>query len=244
VFAEDEARLLVAAARTGAELDTMVRRRAAGQPLEHILGWAEFCGLRIAVEPGVFVPRRRTEFLVREAAAVARRSQARPIVVDLCCGAAAVGAALAAIAGPVELYAADLDPVAVRCARRNLAMAGGQVFAGDLYAPLPPSLRNDVDILVVNAPYVPTRAVDLMPPEARLHEPLVALDGGPDGLDIVRRVVDQAPAWLASGGALLVETSSAQAPSVAEMMRDTGLAPNVSSSDEMDATVVTGTRPR
>jgi release factor glutamine methyltransferase len=244
VFAEDEARLLVAAARTGAELDTMVRRRAAGQPLEHILGWAEFCGLRIAVEPGVFVPRRRTEFLVREAAAVARRSQARPIVVDLCCGAAAVGAALAAIAGPVELYAADLDPVAVRCARRNLAMAGGRVFAGDLYAPLPPSLRNDVDILVVNAPYVPTRAVDLMPPEARLHEPLVALDGGPDGLDIVRRVVDQAPAWLASGGALLVETSSAQAPSVAEMMRDTGLAPNVSSSDEMDATVVTGTRPR
>jgi release factor glutamine methyltransferase len=244
VFAEDEARLLVAAARTGAELDTMVRRRAAGQPLEHILGWAEFCGLRIAVEPGVFVPRRRTEFLVREAAAVARRSQARPIVVDLCCGAAAVGAALAAIAGPVELYAADLDPVAVRCARRNLAMAGGQVFAGDLYAPLPPSLRNDVDILVVNAPYVPTRAVDLMPPEARLHEPLVALDGGPDGLDIVRRVVDQAPAWLASGGALLVETSSAQAPSVAEMMRDTGLAPNVSSSDDMDATVVTGTRPR
>src|SRR5947208_16853812 len=119
VFAEDEARLLVSAARTPAELAAMVDRRAAGVPLEHVLGWAEFCGLRIAVDPGVFVPRRRTEFLVRQAAALARQAAGAParqdpgrpravVVVDLCCGSGAVGAALAAALGQVELHAADI----------------------------------------------------------------------------------------------------------------------------------------
>jgi release factor glutamine methyltransferase len=93
VFAEDEARLLISAARTPAELDAMVARRTAGLPLEQVLGWAEFCGLRIAVAPGVFVPRRRTEFLVRQAAELARPGA---VIVDLCCGAGAIGAALAA----------------------------------------------------------------------------------------------------------------------------------------------------
>src|SRR5438876_9282190 len=94
VFAEDEARMLIAAARTPAGLAAMVDQRAAGQPLEHVLGWAEFCGLRIAVEPGVFIPRRRTEFLVRQAAALARQAgaQQRVVIADLCCGSGAVGA--------------------------------------------------------------------------------------------------------------------------------------------------------
>ena len=154
VFAEDEARLLISAARTPADLAAMVDRRAAGLPLEHVLGWAQFCGLRIAVDPGVFVPRRRTELLVRHAAALARP---RAVVVDLCCGSGAVGAALGAALDRVELYAVDLDPAAVRCARRNLAAAGGQAYVGDLYEPLPAALRGRVDILVANAPYVPTR---------------------------------------------------------------------------------------
>src|SRR6266566_7097947 len=141
VFAEDEARLLISAARTPADLAAMVERRAAGQPIEHVLGWAEFCGLRIAVDPRVFVPRRRTEFLVRRAASLARRAgaparqdRARPrtvVVVDLCCGSGAVGAALAAALGQVELHAADIDPAAVRCARRNVAAVGGRVYQGD-----------------------------------------------------------------------------------------------------------------
>ena len=100
VFAEDEARLLVSEARTPAELAVMVDRRAAGQPLEHVLGWADFCGLRIAVDPGVFVPRRRTEFLVHQAVAIA---PPRPVIVDLCCGSGAVGAALAAALDGAEL---------------------------------------------------------------------------------------------------------------------------------------------
>jgi release factor glutamine methyltransferase len=237
VFAEDEARLLMSAARTPADLDTMVDRRAAGLPLEHVLGWAEFCDLRIAVDPGVFVPRRRTELLVRQAAALARP---RAVVVDLCCGSGAVGAALIAALDRVELHAADIDPAAVRCARRNVAAAGGQVYEGDLYQPLPPALRGRVDVLVVNAPYVPTDAIELMPPEAREHEPRVALDGGMDGLDVQRRVAAGAPLWLAPGGHLLIETSKRQAPQTVETFTRNGLIPRVTSSDELDATVVIG----
>jgi release factor glutamine methyltransferase len=240
-FAEDEARLLTAAARTPADLAAMVDRRAAGQPLEHVLGWAEFCGLRIAVDPGVFVPRRRSEFLAGQAVALARLA-ASPVVVDLCCGSGAVGAALVAALDRVRLYAADIDPAAVRCARRNLAAAGGQVYVGDLYEPLPVSLRGRVDVLVANAPYVPTEAIGLLPPEARIYEAQVALDGGADGLDVVRRVIAAAPLWLAPGGSLLAETSECQAPQTVEILARNGLVPRVASSDELNATVVIGTR--
>jgi release factor glutamine methyltransferase len=242
VFAEDEARLLISAARTPAALAAMVDRRAAGQPLEHVLGWAEFCGLRIAVGPGVFIPRRRTEFLVRRAAALARRA-ASVVVVDLCCGSGAVGAALAAALGRVELHAADVDPAAVRCARRNVAAAGGQVYQGDLYRALPARLRGRVDILAANVPYVPSGDVGLLPPEARAHEPRVALDGGADGLDVLRRVAAGAPPWLAPGGHLLVETSEHQAPRAAEAVGRDGLIPRVAHSARLNATVVIGTRP-
>jgi len=239
VFAEDEVRLLIAAAQTPTELATMVDQRVAGLPLEQILGWAEFCGLRIAVEPGVFVPRRRTELLVRQAAALARPSA---VVVDLCCGSGAVGAALAAIVSGIELFAVDIDPAAVRCARRNIAATSGHVFEGDLYEPLPITLRSRVDILAVNAPYVPTEAVALMPPEARVHEARLALDGGADGLDVQRRVAADAAQWLAPGGHLLIETSERQAPQTAEIFTRRGLTPRVVRSDELDATVVIGSR--
>lgn len=247
VCAEDEARLLLAAAQTPTELAAMVDRRVAGLPLEHVLGWAEFCGLRVAVDAGVFVPRRRTEFLVHQAAGLAIQSgssgaRAR-IVVDLCCGSGAVGAALAASLGRVELHAVDLDPIAVRCARRNVAAAGGHVYEGDLYEPLPSAVRGQVDILVANAPYVPTDSIVLMPPEARDHEPRVALDGGPDGVDVHRRVAAGASPWLAPGGHLLIETSKHQSPLTMDAIAGYGLIPRVARSEELDATIVTGTRP-
>ncbi|MYS87512.1 putative protein N(5)-glutamine methyltransferase [Embleya scabrispora] len=238
VFAEDEAALLVAGAAGPAELAVMVDRRVAGLPLEHVLGWAEFRGLRIAVDPGVFVPRRRTEFLVEQAVAAARPGA---VVLDLCCGSGALGAALVAEVDRVELYAADIDPAAVRCARRNIA--ADRVFEGDLFAPLPASLRGRIDVLVANTPYVPTEEIQLLPSEARIHEPRVALDGGSDGLDIQRRVTAAAPHWLAPGGRLLVETSERQAPQAVEVFRDAGLVPRVVESEELYATVVTGTRP-
>ncbi|WP_031508967.1 putative protein N(5)-glutamine methyltransferase [Streptomyces megasporus] len=250
VFAEDEARLLLSTARTPDELAAMVDRRVAGLPLEHVLGWAEFCGLRVLVEPGVFVPRRRTEFLVHQAVdqAVRRAAANRPpTVVDLCCGSGALGAALAAALGrdgvTVDLHAADVDPVAVRCARRNVAAFGGRVYRGDLYEPLPAALRGRVDVLPANAPYVPTGEIGLLPAEARAHEPRVALDGGADGLEVQRRVIAGAPTWLAPGGSLLVETGRHQAPLTVAAVARAGLVPRVVVSEESDATVVIGTKP-
>ncbi|MGE7768156.1 putative protein N(5)-glutamine methyltransferase [Peribacillus sp. NPDC096540] len=240
VFAEDETRLLISAARTPADLAVMVDRRVTGLPLEHVIGWAEFCGLRIVVNPGVFVPRQRTKFLVRQAADLTRPGA---IVVDLCCGSGAVGVALAAAQERIELYAADIDPAAVRCARRNVIAAGGHVYEGDLYDSLPSTLRGRVDVLVVNAPYVPTEAIGMLPLEARIHEAIVALDGGSDGLDVQRRVATGAPLWLAPGGHLLVETSERQAPKTVEIFVCNGLIPHVARFDELDATVVIGTKP-
>jgi release factor glutamine methyltransferase len=232
VFAEDEAALLIGQAGTPDELEVMIGRRIAGLPLEQVLGWAEFCGLRISVGPGVFVPRRRTEFLVRGAGTLARPGD---IIVDLCCGAGAIGAALAAV--QAEVHAVDIDPAAVRCARRNVP---GHVYRGDLYEPLPARLRGRVAIVVANVPYVPSGEIRLLPAEARAHEPRVALDGGPDGLDVLRRVAAGAPAWLRPGGHLLIETSEAQAQQAAQAFSASGLTTTTAHSAAMNVTVIIG----
>ncbi|MFJ6141173.1 putative protein N(5)-glutamine methyltransferase [Kitasatospora sp. NPDC092286] len=240
VFAEDEARILLAAATTPAQLAGMVRSRAQGRPLEHVVGWAEFGGLRISVDDGVFVPRRRSEFLVSTAAGL---TGADALVVDLCCGSGALAAALVTAVGlPVEVYAADVDEAAVRCARRNLAAVGGRVFQGDLFEPLPAALRGRITVLLANVPYVPTADIELLPAEARLHEARPALDGGADGLDVLRRVAGQAPEWLAPGGSLLFETSERQAPEALAVAGAAGLDAALSWCEDLDATVVTATR--
>jgi release factor glutamine methyltransferase len=213
-----------------------VSLRESGLPLEPLVGWAEFAGLRIVVRPGVFVPRRRTEFLVAEALAATAPGD---VVVDLCCGSGAVGAALLAAQPAIELYLSDIDPAATACAAVN-AGARARVLTGDLFAPFPPALRGRIDVLVANAPYVPSAAIGLMPPEARLHEARVALDGGDDGLDVQRRVAAAAPLWLAPGGTLLVETSEAQSAATARLFEQNGLPPRILRSAETDATVVAG----
>ena len=239
VFAEDEAELLLSEASTAAALEDMVQRRIAGLPLEQILGWAAFYGLRIAVRPGVFVPRRRTEFLAAQAIQSARR-RPTPRVLDLCCGTGAIGAAVAAHLSPLQLFAADIEPAAAACARENLT-GKGEVFEGDLFEPLPAVLRGGIDVLVANAPYVPSAAVASMPPEARLHEPRVTFDGGHDGLDLHRRIAAEATDWLAQGGHLLVECSESQAAGIVEIFSACGLVATISRDEEWDATVVTGT---
>lgn len=239
MFAEDEARILIAEARTPAQLADMVERRIAGFPLETIVGWVEFCGLRIAVDAGVFVPRRRTEFLVEVAARLTKQGS---VVLDLCCGSGALGVALAASVHPIQLHAADIEPAAVRCARRNLEPVGGRVYEGDLFDALPDALRGRIDTVLANTPYVPTEAIDMMPPEARDHEPHVTLDGGADGLDVQRRVAASAWDWLADDGHILVEASSAQAHASVQIFTEAGFAARAAHSDEYDATVVIATR--
>ncbi|MEO5921762.1 MAG: putative protein N(5)-glutamine methyltransferase [Pseudolysinimonas sp.] len=245
VFAEDEAALLMEAAPDRAALDLMIARREAGEPLEVIVGWAEFRGRRVAVETGVFVPRRRTEVLVaaalKHAASLSGTRAGAPVVVELCAGVGAVAAALVAELPGSDVYAGEIDPVAVRAARRNLDPA--RVFEGDLYEALPRDLRGGVDILIANAPYVPSGEIALMPSEARDHEPLVALDGGADGLDVQRRVIASAAEWLAPGGALLIETSVRQAPGTVSLMEDAGLRAVAVHDDDLDGTAAVGVMP-
>ncbi len=262
VFAEEEARILVGAAGTPAELDAMAGRRAGGEPLEYVVGWAQFRGLRVFVEPGVFVPLPRSEFLVSVAVGLVRSRAiaGMPVIVDLCCGTGALGLAMAAELGrndgpgrddrpagvqvpetrAAELHAADLDPAAVACARRNVEPAGGRVYQGDLFNALPLGLRGRIDVLLCNAPYVPTAQIAFMPAEAREHEAPLALDGGGDGLAVLRRVAAGAAAWLAASGVLLVETSERQAPAMAAAMSAAGLVPRIHADDESEATVITG----
>lgn len=241
VWPEDEADLLISSAASPAELHSLVGRRIDGQPLEHILGWARFCGLRVVVAPGVFIPRARTELLVRTAVSLADRREA--VVLDMCCGSGAVGAAIASTAaGKVHLYAADVDPASVACARRNLEPWGARVYEGDLFTPLPDHLLGSVDVLVANVPYVPTGEIGLLPREARLYESLLALDGGADGLDLLRRVATEAPHWLAPHGHFIAETSQAQSPAAVEVLQRAGLTTRIATDARLDATAVIATR--
>lgn len=238
VFAEEEADLLRSAV---GDLDALVARRVAGEPLEPLLGWAAFDGLRVPVAPGVFVPRLRTELLARAAARLAAPGD---LVLDLCCGTAAVGLAIATRVPGVVVHAEDIEPPAVATARRTLAPVGGTVWQGDLFAALPDRLQGRFAVIAANAPYVPTERIADMPREARDFEPRVALDGGEDGLDVHRRVTAAAAAWLAPGGALLIETGRTQAAWTALLLEQAGLAASVESDDEVDGTVAIGRLPR
>jgi release factor glutamine methyltransferase len=237
VFAEDEADVLRQAVSDEAGLARLVSRRALGEPLEQVVGWADFAGVRVTLLPGVFVPRVRSELLVEVAAGVVRPGD---IVVDLCCGSGALGLALRQKVPGIELYAADLDPVAVECARVNLSNT--PVFEGDLFDALPGALRGRVTVLLANVPYVATRHIPLLPAEARDHEPPMALDGGPDGLDIFRSVVAGAGTWLADGGIVLSEVTAAQVGPATEAVKVAGLDVAVIDDDDLDARVVQGRR--
>ncbi len=220
VFAEEEADALVAACTGPADLELRTRRRVAGEPLEHVVGAVRLGGAALSVGPGCFVPRQRTLLLARTAVAALRPSAA-PVLVEACAGVAPV-AALAARAAPhAEVHAADVDPVPLAHARRNLPPGAG-VHAGDLLGALPPGLRGRVDVLAAVPPYVPLSAAHLLTHEARDHEPDRALFGGADGLDVVRALVGAARPWLAPGGRVLVELSPRQWSAAAAHARRAG----------------------
>ena len=236
MFAEEEAAVLVGAASTPgtAPLPVLVERRATGEPLEQVAGFADFDGVRVRLRPGVFVPRVRSELLVR----LAVEEQPRTVV-DLCCGSGALGMAVRRRLPRVALHSADLDPVAVATARDNLVTP---VYQGDLFEPLPPPLRGRVDVIVANVPYVATGHLPLLPAEARDHEPRLALDGGPDGLDVFRRIVADAPVWLAPGGVLLSEITEAQEAAATAAVAQSGLDADTVYDDDLEARVIRGRR--
>ena len=190
VFAEDEARLL-----DGDE--ELIARRIAGERLEHVLGWVEFAGLRIEVDPGVFIPRPQTEALAEHAAAL------RPhVAVDLFAGSGAIACVVKARNPDARVVAGELDPVALACLRRNGARYGVEVVGSDIDAGLPRELEGRVDVLTANVPYVPTGELPFVPHEG---EPAATLDGGSDGFEWLRRVAAAAPRWLRPDGVLLAE---------------------------------------
>jgi release factor glutamine methyltransferase len=223
VYAEEEAAVLLEAAAQGRDLPSMLARRVAGEPLEWVAEWAEFReedgdGVRVVVRPGVFVPRART---IELALAASEFLGPDGLLIDLCCGSGAISAFLLHRLPGLRVYASDIDPVATACARENLPSAS--VLTGDLFEPLPAGLRRNIDVIVANTPYVPTEVVPLMPPEARDHEPLHTLDGGPDGLRLLRRIRADAGQWLRPGGVLLIEINETQYDAARTAFEEAGL---------------------
>jgi release factor glutamine methyltransferase len=190
-----------------------VRRRETGEPLEWITGRARFGDLTLAIVPGVYVPRPQSEVLATRAAAVL---PARGIALDLCTGCGAVAASMCAAVRGATVVGVDLDPVAVACARRNGVVA----LVGDLAAPVHAPAA--VDVVTAVAPYVPSEARRLLPSDVRRHEPVVALDGGDDGLVVVRRIVAQAAVLLRPGGHLLLELGGTQDAALAPHLTGRG----------------------
>jgi release factor glutamine methyltransferase len=169
----------------------------------------------------------------------------RPVVVvDLCCGVGAIGAAVAAEVPQVVLHAADIDARAIACAEQNLFAFGGVVHQGDLFKALPRRLRHRTDVLVSSPPYVPTGDIRLLPGEAREFESTVALDGGADGLEMVRRIARGARQWLSPEGCLALEVGETQVEPVAAVLDELGYAARAVTSQEYGSAVVVGRRPR
>ena len=230
--------------RVGRALRAMVARRVAGEPLQYVIGWAPFGRLRLAVGPGVFVPRPETEGLADRAATRLRASPPPAVAVDLCTGSGAIACFLAAEVPGARVLATELDPGALAWARPNAERHRVELLAGDLDAPLPPELAGRVDVLCANVPYVPSGAIATMPRDVRDHEPRLALDGGPDGLDVLRRLAARAGHWLAPGGWLFCEIGEDQAEAAAALLTAAGLAavavhPDLVGRDR----IVEGTRP-
>jgi release factor glutamine methyltransferase len=199
-----------------ATFETLLARRLRHEPVQYLLGEAEFCGLVLGVGPGVFIPRPETEALVGRALALGPRPAAT--VLDLCTGSGAIACALAAERPGWTVWAVDRAAPALACARANvdrLDLAGRvRVVEGDLFPPLAGCGWEGADLLVANPPYLDAPMLPDLPVEVRDWEPRDALDGGPDGLDVIRRLVREAPAWLRPGGAMLIEIGHAHGPAV------------------------------
>jgi release factor glutamine methyltransferase len=188
------------------ELEALLARRAGHEPLQYVLGIEEFAGMRLAVGPGVFVPRPETELLAERAAV--RCPGGPALVLDLCTGSGAVACALAVRRPECAVWAVELSPAAARWARANVEAVGVagrvRVVEGDLFGPVA-HLGGSADLVVANPPYIADAAWPGLPGEVRDWEPSLALAGGPDGLAVVRRILADAPRFARPGGTVLLE---------------------------------------
>ncbi len=200
VAAQEEADELLARAAGDAELlDALVRRRLSGEPLAWITGRVSFCGVEVRVYPGVYVPRRQSEALARRAVERLPRNGA---AIDLCTGSGAIAKLLMTERRGARVVASDVDERAVACAAAN----GVEVYRGDLFTPLPRTLEGGVDVVVGVVPYVPTPELPLLQRDTLTFESALAYDGGPDGTEILRRVLGDSPRFLRRGGSTLART--------------------------------------
>lgn len=200
----------------------LVQRRGAREPVAWIIGSRGFHALDLVVHPGVLVPRPDTETLV-EALLARLPEQAELFLADVGCGTGAIGLALAHARPGVKVYATDLSDTALQCTRDNVEALGLErrvaVLKGDLLSPVPP--QRPIDVVVSNPPYIPTATLAGLQPEVRDHEPALALDGGPDGLDLYRRLLPEAARRARIG--VMVEIGHDQGPAVAALFTRAGL---------------------
>jgi release factor glutamine methyltransferase len=215
VAADEEAEEIARRAHGQADAARMLARRLTGEPLEWITGRAHFCGLDLAIEPGVYVPRWQSEPLALKAAQLL---PATGQAVDVCTGAGAVALVLQTRRPGARVVATDTDPVAVRCARAN----GITVHQGDLDEPLPPALAGGVDVMTGVPPYVPHDALHLLPRDVQRFEPRKALDGGARGLEVLTTLVGRSPRWVRPGGWLLLEIGGDQVAAMTALMTAAG----------------------
>jgi release factor glutamine methyltransferase len=205
VAAEDEAvELVEAAAGDPARLQELVGRRCRGEPLAWLVGSVRFCGEKVLVHLGVYVPRWQTEPLALEAA---ERLPDTGIAVDLCTGSGAIAVVLQCRRSFAHVVATENHPLAIACARAN----GVEVFEGDMAANVPAALSGVVDVVTAVVPYVPTDELRLLPRDVTAYEPRGALDGGTDGTTFLVRAATEAVPLLRTGGSLLLELGGAEA---------------------------------
>ena len=204
--AEDDQRLAI-----------LFNERMVGRPLQYLLGTAPFLELEIEVTEDVLIPRPETELLAKEAEAFLKDHKG-PSVLDLCTGSGAIAAWLAAHFPEANIAASDVSPWALAVARKNCPPSV-DLRPSDLFEELPYTY----DLIVSNPPYIPAAEIEKLQPEVRYYEPRLALDGGADGLDLIRRIIAEAPAHLNAGGALMMEIGHDQGPAVLELAAQAGL---------------------
>lgn len=206
-----------------AQMRGLVQRRAQREPVAYLVGHREFFSLDFQVTGDVLIPRPDTETLVMESLTVLKEQHA-PRVLDLCTGSGCVAIAIAKNAPTATVTAVDLSPAAVEMARKNVDQhkLGDRVtvLEGDLFAPLPAG--SEFDLIVSNPPYIPSGDLATLEEDVRKFEPLLALDGGPDGLDLIRRLLSEGQTWLRSGGTLALEFTPEQSEAILQIASSTG----------------------